>query len=430
MKKQAIGNTKKIKGRGSVVYTLPFFLGEKLKKVISFILNIIGALFIFTSLFIGVCLVLNKVSDNFDISGLLNAHNLQEAMDWYQSRDKASMLSEAVHVESVSYDRYAYQQLNEETQIAYDQIYDCIVDYTDKITLITKDKDVVAVAYEAVMADYGNLFWINGYQYNTYSNKDEIIGLEFEPKYTMSQEQRDIYQVKVDAVVKDWLNGINQDASDFEKALYVFETLIEKVDYNTSSKENQNILSVFIYQSTVCQGYADAAWYLLDQLGIKSTIITGTANNESHAWNLVTLDGAYYFMDVTWGNSKYLDSSNDTNKRINYAYLAMTTEEISQNHVITSTFEVPECLSNKDNYFVHENLYYDWYNVDSIGKRLRESYESGDEEISLKFSNSDVYGKVITYFFDGKHISDYCKGLSSVYYLLDENANVITIKWR
>lgn len=339
------------------------------------------------------------------------------------------MLEEPVAVESVSYDRYAYQQLTDEEKLTYDQIYNCVNEYKTKITVSTKSSANLQKAYEAMMADYGDLFWISGYQYNTYSSGDSIDGVEFEPKYTVSKEQRDLYMATIENTASEWLAGIDTDASDFEKALYVFETLIEKVDYDTESPENQNILSVFLYQSTVCQGYADAAWYLLDKLGIKSTVITGTANGESHAWNLVYLDGAYYYMDVTWGNSRYLNGNNEKTKRVNYAYFAMTTEEISQNHVIQSSFEVPECLSNADNYFVHEGLYYDWFGVDAIGNRLAESYNSQDKEISLKFSSSDLYSRVITYFIDDNHLSDYCKGLSSVYYLLDENANVITIQW-
>lgn len=401
-----------------------------MKRFIHTIVNLIAALLIMTGLFMAVCLFLSFTKEDFDLEGLTSVRSVDDLVDWYKGESMEAMIGEPVIVESVSYDRYVYQTLSEEEKETYDQIYDCIINYKDKITLSTKDKDVLAKAYEGVMADYGNLFWISGYQYNTYASGSNILGLEFEPKYTMNQEQRDIYQVKIDSVVSDWLYGINPEASDFDKALYVFETLIEKVDYDADSEENQNILSVFLYQSTVCQGYADAAWYLLDQLGIKSTIVTGTANNESHAWNLVYLDDAYYYMDVTWGNSKYLDDNNDTAKRINYAYLAMTTEEISQNHVITSSFEVPECLSNADNYFVKKGLYYDWFGVDSIGNRLAESYNAGDEEISLKFSNSDLYTRVQTYFFDEKHISDYIQELQSVYYLLDENSNVITIKWR
>lgn len=400
-----------------------------MKRFIHTIVNLIASLLIMTGLFIAICLFLSFTKEDFDLEGLTAVRSVDDLVDWYKGESMEAMIGEPVIVESVSYDRYVYQTLSEEEQEVYDQVYDCIINFKDKITLSTKDKDVLAKAYEGVMADYGNLFWISGYQYNTYASGKDILGLEFEPKYTMNQEQRDIYQVKIDSVVSEWLYGVNPEAGDFEKALYVFETLIEKVDYDADSQENQNILSVFIYQSTVCQGYADAAWYLLDQLGIKSTIVTGTANNESHAWNLVYLDDAYYYMDVTWGNSKYLDDNNDTAKRINYAYLAMTTEEISQNHVITSSFEVPECLSNVDNYFVKKGLYYDWFGVDSIGTRLAESYRAGDEEISLKFSNSDLYIRVQKYFFDEKHISDYIQGLQSVSYLLDENSNVITIKW-
>ncbi len=401
-----------------------------MRKIIRTLLNLIGSLLIITSLFVGICLILAARGDRYAIANLPIVKEASGILGIDINSESSPMLEEAVLVESVSYDRYAYQQLTEVQQQTYDQIYDCVINFKDKVALVTTEKDDISAAYEAVMADYGNLFWVSGYQYNTYTSNDSVIGMEFEPKYTMNQEQRDVYQVKIDAVVNEWLSGISPNASDFDKALYVFETLVKNVDYDSNSVENQNILSVFIYQSTVCQGYADAAWVMLDKLGIENTIITGTANNESHAWNLVYLDDAYYFMDVTWGNSKYLDSNNDATKRVNYAYLAMTTEEISQNHVITTGFEVPECLSNVDNYFVHQGLYYDWFGVDSIGEKLANSYQAGEEEISLKFSNSDLYSRVIDYFFAQKHISEYCKGLESVYYLLDENANVLTVKWK
>ena len=349
----------------------------------------------------------------------------------FQTKEMGTpMIAEPIVVESVSYDRYAYQQLDDEAKVTYDQLYNCITEFYDKVTLTTKNKEAIDLAYEAMMADYGNLFWANGYVLNTYTSDGEVVGIEYAPKYTMSKDQRDVYTAKVEATAQEWLSGIDQSASDFDKALYVFETLIEKVDYDPESQENQNILSVFLYNSTVCQGYSDAAWYLLDKLGIKSTVITGEVKGDNHAWNLVYLDGAYYYMDVTWGNSKYLDGNNDTAKRINYAYFAMTSEEIGQNHVITSRFDVPECLSNADNYFVHQGLYYDWYGVDSIGNRLAQSYNSQDKEISLKFSNSDLFTQVKKYFIDDNHIANYCKGIKSVYYLLDESSNVLTIQWR
>lgn len=338
-------------------------------------------------------------------------------------------VAEPVTVESVSYDRYAYQQLDSTSQEVYDQIYDCIINYNDKVSLVSFDENVLATAYEAMMADYGSLFWVRDYKYNTYKRGDKVVGLEFEPKYTMTEEKRDDYQSRINQVADEWLSGISSDASDFDKALYVFETLIDNVDYDTDSEQNQNIISVFINKSTVCQGYADAAWYLLDKLGIKSTIVTGTANNEAHAWNLVYLDGAYYYMDVTWGNSRYLNLDNSTTKRVNYAYLAMTTAELTRTHSLGMSIEMPQCVSTADNYFVKKGLYFQSFDPNAIGSVFAESYKRGDEEISIKLADASLYSQVSQYFFDDQHISQYCQGLSTIYYLMDENVYVITVQW-
>lgn len=375
-------------------------------------------------------MVLSFTVKDFDVDGLFACRSIDDLKEWYSGEVSEIIVGEAVVVESVSYDKFAYQHLDAETQQAYDQILDCITNFKEKVTMSTKDKNVLTKAYEAVMADYGNLFWVNGYQYYSYPSGDTVVGLEFAPKYTMTEDQRDEYQLAVDQVVDQWLANIDENASDFDKALYVFETIINNADYDTESIENQNILSVFLYGSTVCQGYADAAWYMLDRLGINSTIITGVANGENHAWNLVYLDNAYYFMDVTWGNSKYMGTDNSVSKRVNYAYLAMTTEEISQTHTITSSFEVPECMSTADNYFVHNGLYFDQFDTESIGTLMAKSYENGDEELSFKMSNSDLYNQVINYFFKESHISGYCPSLETINYLMDSNANVITIQWK
>ena len=339
---------------------------------------------------------------------MLVGKDADDVKDWYLQELGNMAVGKPVKVEGISYDKYAYQNISEETQIVYDQIYDCMSSYKESVVVSTKSDDVVADAYEAVFADYGNIFWVNGYQVNTYQKGEEVVSLEFLPTYTMTEEQKNVYQVTIDSVTTEWLAGISRDATDYEKALYVFETLIEKVDYDKNSKENQNILSTFLYNSTVCQGYADGAWYLLDKLGIKSTIITGNANGEAHAWNLVYLDDAYYYMDVTWGNSKYKDTDSSTKKRINYAYLAMDSEELLRSHKITSHFDVPDCLSNQDNYFVREGLYYENFDADVIGNAFATSYNAGNDEISLKFATDELYNEVIDYFFNKQNISKYC----------------------
>lgn len=400
-----------------------------LKILIKTALTTIGILAFFTAAFICLMSIIGIDYSALNLDQLFGARSSSELKDWYYGEIGDIVVGEATVVESISYDRYAYQQLDEITQQVYDQVLECINNHDEKITLSTTDVNTLTVAYEAVMADYGGLFWTNGYQYNTYKSGDRIVGLEFAPKYTMSKEQRDIYQGTIDATVEQWLAGISVEDNDFDKALYVFEKLISNVDYDLDSVENQNILSVFINRVTVCQGYADAAWYMLDKLGIKSTIITGRANGEAHAWNLVYLDGAYYYMDVTWGNSRYLNLDASTQKRVNYAYLAMTTEELAHTHTIDTSFEMPQCLSNADNYYVYKNLYFDSFDVNSIGWTLQKSYEAGDSESSIKLANPELFNEVAEYFFEDKHIADYCSGINSIYYIMDDNANVITIQW-
>lgn len=55
----------------------------------------------------------------------------------------------------------------------------------------------------------------------------------------------------------------------------------------------------------VCEGYSKALKYLLDDLGIPCIIVCGIAQNsngevESHAWNYVKIDEAWYAIDCTW----------------------------------------------------------------------------------------------------------------------------------
>ena len=340
------------------------------------------------------------------------------------------VVGEPVVVEGVSYDKYAYQHLDADTKVVYDQILDTILSHKEKISVSTLDKDVISLAYEAVMADYGCLFWVSGYKFNTYKSGEEIIGLEFEPTYTMTEETRNLYQNQVDEICDEWLAGISMEASDYDKAYYVFTTLINNVDYEIGSENNQNILSVFLNRKTVCQGYADAAWYMLDKLGISSTIVTGHANNETHAWNLVYLEGAYYYMDVTWGNSRFLDLDDSIGKTINYAYLAMTTEELSSTHVIENRFDLPECLSTGCNYYVRNRLYFDSFDIGSIGRTIEAAWDGGQDSCSLKFSAPGIYNQAVDYFIVEQHLRDFCWGIESITYTMNDNVNVLTLMFK
>ena len=73
----------------------------------------------------------------------------------------------------------------------------------------------------------------------------------------------------------------------------VHDYLVDNINYDTSLS-NQNIYNIYgalINRKCVCEGYARAFKYLLDELNIPCVmvIVTGTnsqGETENHAWNM------------------------------------------------------------------------------------------------------------------------------------------------
>ncbi len=364
-----------------------------------------------------------------DTSGENNAENGANA----EKGESAGAQSDTgtVAVDQTQFaDCYAYGTLSAEEQVAYAQILDCIEAYEETATLSTKDKEVIDKAFDAVLADHGGLFWVSGYVYRTYTNTNtgEILYIEFEPDYTMTQAERDSYQKSIDASAAQMLSGLPAQGDDYEKVKYLYETLIENVEYDKSAEQNQNIISVFVYRATVCQGYACAMQYLLEQIGIPCVIVTGTSNGENHAWNMVMLDGDYYYVDTTWGNSTFANES-ETGKYVNYSYLNVTTEQLHRTHQETVSFSLPTCTATADNYFVREGLFFDTWNPDAIGALYRSSWEGERTSVSVRFADEALYRQAKEYFLDEQKIVVYCPGITSLSYVEDEKQYVLRVSF-
>ena len=324
---------------------------------------------------------------------------------------------------------YAYETLTAEQKTVYDEVYRIILAHDSKVKVSTCDEKVLEKAYRSVIADHGGIFWVSGYNYTQYTMGKKIVSIDFSPSYTMERTERDSYQRRIDAVVDSILKNVDPSWGDYEKAKYVFEYLAGNVEYQMGTEQNQNIISVFLNKKTVCQGYANATQYLLTLLGIPAVVVTGTAEGDTHAWNLVQLDGAYYFMDTTWGNATYSGDGMGLDSFINYNYFAVTTGELQKTHQPNDDIIVPVCQAVKDNYYVHENLYFDTWDADNIGNVYRTAYEQGDGFCSVRFADRELYEQAFSYFITDQKIVHYCKGLTSLYYLEDSDQNVLTIKF-
>ncbi|WP_054943455.1 transglutaminase domain-containing protein [Paenibacillus ihuae] len=84
--------------------------------------------------------------------------------------------------------------------------------------------------------------------------------------------------------------------------------------------------------SAVCQGYSLLTYKLLLGAGIPNKIVEGKAKPEggvsqSHAWNLVQLDGRWYHLDTTWD-----DPSPSTDDEVSTVYYMRTDAQMRRDH--------------------------------------------------------------------------------------------------
>ena len=128
-----------------------------------------------------------------------------------------------------------------------------------------------------------------------------------------SKEQIDSAIAQIEQVRDTLLQRKTGD--QYQDIKMVHDYLVENIEYDTSlSKSNiYNIYGALVQKNCVCEGYARAFKYLMDNLGITCTMVIGQAVNsqgqtENHAWNYVQLNQRWYAIDTTWDDPVIIGS--------------------------------------------------------------------------------------------------------------------------
>ena len=319
---------------------------------------------------------------------------------------------------------YYYNSLNPQEKELYGQIYTSIITRENGI-LETVNDDVVDKVYQCVMNDHPEVFYSSAYRVEKQLMGGEVVRMTFTPNYHMTEEEVTLYKGQIEDYVNRCMQGLAPGADEYDKVKYVYEYVIENTEYVRDCPNNQNICSVFLNGQSVCQGYAKATQYLLSRMGVEATLAYGKVGNEFHSWNLVRVDGEYYYMDPTWGDAGYVrpgsNAAEGTPHAVNYEYFLITTKQISKSHVIDNVVPLPACVSARNNYYVREGLYLQMYDEATVKSIFDRGENNADGFVTFMCSDEVVYTQAKDELITNQRVFDYLGKAQSVSYTCNDD---------
>lgn len=325
-----------------------------------------------------------------------------------------------------------YERLTQNEQEIYNQILDSLLACEKATVLSTKDSAMIDKVFTAVMLDHPEIFYVDGYKYTEFTRDEKVERIEFSGKYLYDSEEIVRRQALIEEKASDILAGMPDTDDEYLKIKYLYDTLVKQTEYDLQSADNQNICSVFLNGKSVCQGYAKALQYLANKAGMECCLVIGNViGGESHAWNLVSVNEEWYYLDATWGDAFYLFGEQGQTVKtqasvINYDYLCVTTKQLLSTHNPDMPVELPECVSMADNYYVREGLYFTGYDEQRLSDIFTKAIANGQETVTFKCADSAVYDEMGRILLDEQKIFELMGSTGTIAYTDNEQQGIFT----
>lgn len=305
---------------------------------------------------------------------------------------------------------YGYHVLSESEQALYLEILDALTAMSGEVSVDTLDSVLLDRVFECVLNDHPELFYVEGFKYTEHFLGDALTGITFEGTYSMTKGEAELTLAEIENRLSECMSEVPLNEDEYSTVKFLYEYLINHTEYDTDADDNQNICSVFLGNRSVCQGYAKAMQYMLQEAGLQSLLVTGYTGTERHAWNLVRVNGRYYYLDPTWGDASYAYSGSENLEGdaflppINYDYFLVTTNEISKTHSFEDMIDLPSCDSTQDNYYVREGLFFEGYDRLQLETVFESEGVKQADYVTLKCSDAQVYQEMLSAIIDDRQI--------------------------
>lgn len=284
-----------------------------------------------------------------DIVGNVNMNTLIEDIQG----DKVAVTEER---QTQKFDGYPFLEENEKQ--VYTKVVRMLTNYDTEVKVKGVNTTEVERVLSAIDYDHPEIFWAGEISY--YYDEDDQSVSAVMVEYPYDKKEKDRRQAEIDSAYQDYAMGITTGMDEYEIVKVAYEYVIRNTVYKEDLLDDQNIYSVFGKKGSVCAGYSKAIQYLLNRSGIECSYVAGEAIGQgAHAWNIVRVDGDYYYLDATWGEFNVADNV-EPEKSIFYDYFCITTDELLKSHQPDeSLVKYPNFTATAANYFVREKKLYD-----------------------------------------------------------------------
>ena len=272
---------------------------------------------------------------------------------------------------NVNVDKYFYNQLEDYSKVIYRAFEsnkenmktgNYQIEFGNAFSSLLKQSDGQSLlntyyqsAIEAYIYDNPEVFYLNPNKmylnietttrgkrksYNVYisnGNQSNYFIDEFSSKEQVENAVNQIEQVKKQIVS-------NKTGNTYQDIKMVHDYLVDNLEYDTSISKPHiyTIYGALINKVCVCEGYARAFKYIMDELNIPCVLVMGQGTNsqgqtENHAWNYVKIDGRWFAVDATWddpvvyGGGRVSDESK-------YKYFLKGSNTFNQDHIPSGQF--------------------------------------------------------------------------------------------